>query len=143
MYEAHPSGAVGNVEETVESPLAELGLIRGHKGHFDFVRGPKPSLPDGLFAVALDSFWHRQGSAKTLSFEMIAHEPGSLGRTFLIDESDLAGRLLRLEDTTKGRFKWSETAGLKQIFREKPLTILEKVSLLRRDYRDAVEKEAA
>ena len=143
MYEAHPTGSVSSVEENLESPLAELGLIRGHRGQFDFVRGPKPSLPDGLFAVALDSFWQRQGSAKTLSFEMIAHEPGSLGRTFLLDESDLAGRLLRLEDTTKGKFKWSETAGLKQVFREAPLRHLEKVALLKRDYHDIAEKEAA
>jgi len=143
MYEAHPSGGTGAVEENLESPLSELGLIRGHKGNFHLVRGAKPSLPDGLFAIALDSFWNRQGSARTLSFEMIAHEPGSPGRVFLLDESELAGRLLALEDVTKGRFRWSETAGLKQVFREHPLKDAERANFIRRDYRDSKAREAA
>lgn len=142
MYEAHPSGAAATVEENLESPLAELGLIRGHKGHFHLVRGNKPTLPDGVFATALDSFWNRMGSARTLSFEMIAHEPGSPGRVFLLDEPELASRLLGLEDFTKGRFRWSETAGLKQVFREQPLRDPEKFALLRRDYKDS-KREAA
>jgi hypothetical protein len=143
MYEAHPTGAAGAVEENLESPLAELGLVRGHKGNFNLVRGAKPTLPDGLFAVALDSFWNRQGSTKTLSFEMIAHEPGSPGRVFLLDESELAGRLLALDDVTRGRFRWSETAGLKQVFREQRLRESEKVAFLRRDYREVKIKDAA
>lgn len=142
-YESHPAGAAGSVEDNLESPLAELSLIRGHKGYFHLVRGPKPSLPYGLFAVALDSFWNKQGSTKTLSFEMIAHEQGSPGRVFLLDETDLAERLLALEEFTKGRIRWSETAGLKQVLRDDPLKGAEKKALLRRDYKRALHREAA
>jgi hypothetical protein len=142
-YEARPSGAQGDVEDNIESPLAELGLVRGLKGHFHLVRGPKPSLPAGVFATALDAFWNQQGSTRTLSFEMIAHEPGSPGRVFLLDEPELADRLLALEDTTKGTFRWSETAGLKQVYRDRPLRPAERTALLSRDYRSTRHKRAA
>lgn len=142
MYEARSPGNYQSVEDQLESPLAELGLIRGVKGHFHLVRGPKPTLPAGVFATALNSFWNRQGSAKTLSFEMVAHEPGSPGRVFLLDESDLANRLLALEDTTKGAVRWSETAGLKQLLRAGPLPEADALGLVRNDYR-AVQRKTA
>jgi hypothetical protein len=142
-YETKPSGTQGDVEDNIESPLAELGLIRGVKGNFHLVRGPKPSLPDGVFAVALDSFWKQLGSTRTLSFEMIAHEPGSPGRVFLLDEAELADRLLALEDTSKGAFQWSETAGLKQVYKNRDLKGGEKNSLLAKDYRASRHRRAA
>ena len=143
MYETRPSGVRGAVEDNLESPLAELGLVRGQKGFFHLSRGPKATLPDGVFAMALDDFWNRQGSARTLSFEMAAYEPGSPGRVFLLDEPDLANRLLGLEDSTKGAFRWSETAGLKQILRDGPLGKLEIWSLLTQDYGASHGRKAA
>jgi len=142
MYETHPSGSHGAVEDNLESPLAELRLVRGLKGHFHLVRGPKPSLPHGVFVKALNAFWNRQGSTRTLSFEMVAHEPGSPGRVFLLDEPDLADRLLALEDVTKGAFRWSETAGLKQVLRKAPLREAEVLALLQKDYRAARWRKA-
>jgi hypothetical protein len=143
MYETRPSGGEGLVEENIECPLAELGLVRGMKGHFHLVRGAKASLPHGVFATALNAFWNRQGSTRTLSFEMIAHEPGSPGRVFLLDEPELADRLLALEDVTKGTFRWSEAAGLKQVIRERALPEREVFSLMAKDYRVSRQREAA
>jgi hypothetical protein len=140
MYEARQSGNHESVENQLESPLAELGLIRGVKGNYHLVRGPKPTLPDGVFAAALDAFWTRQGDAKTLSYEMVAHEPGSPGRVFLLDEADLANRLLELEGTTKGAIRWSETAGLKQLLRDGPLRESDLFALLRKDYHQRVTR---
>lgn len=134
-YESTPSGMHRTVEDHLESPLSELGLVRGFKGNFHLVRGPKPTLPNGVFAVALDSFWASQRAATTLSFEMVAHEPGSPGRVFLLDESDLAGRLLALEEDTKGVFRWSETAGLKQVLRDRPFRGTDLEGMLRKGYR--------
>ena len=142
-YEARPSGAQADVEDNIESPLAELGLVRGIKGHFHLVRGTKASLPSGVFATALDTFWDQQGSTRTLSFEMIAHEPGSPGRVFQLDEPELADRLLALEDDTKGAFRWSETAGLKQVQRDRALRPSERFALLAKDYRSVRHKRAA
>jgi hypothetical protein len=107
-------------EDALEPVLAELGLIRAIGGRlYEFRRGPKPSLPDGVFAYALESFWQRHApSANTLSVEAIAYEPGSPGRVFKLDESSVVERLITLEDKTRGRFVWSDTAGVRQVLRK-------------------------
>jgi len=56
-------------EDAAEPLLAELALIRESRlsGQFEFVRGPKPTLRDGIFAVVLRRFWMRwHASAPTL-----------------------------------------------------------------------------
>lgn len=120
-YAAPVSSSAGTPEDALESPLAELGLVRtvGRRDDYQAVRGPKPTLPDGVFACALHRFWETVGAAQTLSFEMVAHAPGSPGRAFLLDEAALADRLLGLEDATEGLFRWSETAGLRQVVRSR------------------------
>jgi hypothetical protein len=113
-----PTAKAGN-EDTLESPLTELGLIKpvGKRDGFRFARGPKSTLGDGIFVYALIDFWTRYSKASTLAFEAIAHEPGSPGRVFLLDENDVIDRLVSLDDFTRGAFRWSETAGLKQVVR--------------------------
>ena len=82
-------------EDALEPVLAELGLIRPVAGRlYEFRRGPKPSLPDGVFAYALNAFWNRHApNAATLSVEAIAYEPGSPGRVFKLDENSVVERL--------------------------------------------------
>ena len=88
-------------------------------------------------------FWRSFTTAKTLSFEAIAHEPGSPGRVFLLDENDIADRLLDLEEFTEGAFRWSETAGLKQVLREAPLDGGVALKYATFDYERIKAKEAA
>lgn len=133
-YESRPVGHRGEAEDSLESALAELGLIRGMHGQFHFVRGPKRSLSDEVFVVALSSFWNRQGAAGALSYEAIAHEPGSPGRVFLLDEADLSNRLLALDEVSGGALQWSETAGLKQVLRRRSLAAEDVLELLRSSY---------
>jgi len=112
-----PKGKAGH-DDSLESPLTELGIIKaiGKKDGFRFVRGQKNTLGDGVFAYALVDFWLRcHPNSATLSFEAIAHEPGGPGRVFLLDENDVADRLVVLDNTTEGRLHWSEAAGLKQV----------------------------
>lgn len=107
-------------EDALESPLAELGLIKpiGKRDGFRLVRGPKSSLGVGVFLYALIDFWeHFSPNANTLSFEAVAHEPGSPGRAFLLNENDLFDYLVDINDYTNEAYRWSETAGLKQIIR--------------------------
>lgn len=139
-----PSGKVGH-DDALESPLTELGLIKaiGKKDGFRFVRGAKSSLGDGVFAYALLDFWSRYSGAATLSFEAIAHAPGSPGRTFLFDENDVADRLVGLEDVTNGALRWSETAGLKQVVRNTEIDAGAALALLAGDYEERGEREAA
>ena len=135
-YVARQPSVNASPEDTLESPLAELGLIKaiGKRDGFRFVRGPKSTLGDGVFLYALIEFWKNYTAARTLSFEAVAHEPGSPGRVFLLDENDIADRLLNLEEFTNGAFRWSETAGLKQISRDVELDLDAALQYITLDY---------
>ena len=57
-----------------------------------------------LVVLAVHEFWSGLSSvrpvstARTLSFEALAHEPGSPGRVFVLDENALADLLLKIEE---------------------------------------------
>lgn len=107
-------------EDAAEPLLAELGLVREARigGWFEFVRGPKPTLPDGVFALALDQFWQRTGGdSTTLTAEQVTYEPGSPGRVFKLDEDSVVTRLMALDAITDGSWTWTDTAGLRQVHR--------------------------
>lgn len=119
-YAVQPSSTKCGRDDSLESPLTELGLIKpvSKRDEFRFVRGPKSTLGDGTFVYALIEFWSSYfGAEPTLSFEAIAYEPGSPGRAFLLDENDVVDRLTSIEDITGGVLQWSETTGLKQVVR--------------------------
>lgn len=132
-------------EDVLECPLTELALIKaiGKRDGFRFVRGAKPTLGDGVFTYALVDFWSRYSRAATLSFEAIAHEPGSPGRVFLLDENELIDRLVDLEEVTGGVLRWSETAGLKQVIREADLTAENALPFVELDYAVSSQREVA
>ena len=105
-------------EDLLTSPLVELGLIRnGSGGRFHIGWGAKPSLSKGAFLYALCDFWENYSNANTMNFQNILLEPGSPGRIFLMEENDLAVRLMEISEDTNGLISWSETAGLKQLIR--------------------------
>jgi hypothetical protein len=106
-------------DDAAEPLLAELGLIREARfgGWHEFVRGPKPSMPDGVFAYALHEFWRRQGGSTVLTAEQVCYAPGSPGRVFKLDEDSVVTRLMGLEALTGGAWLWTDTAGLRQIQR--------------------------
>jgi hypothetical protein len=138
-YAAKVPTAKAIYEDALESPLAELGLIKpiGKRDGFRLVRGHKSALSMGIFLYALIDFWERfSPNSNTLSFEAIAHEPGSPGRVFLLNENDLFDYLVEIQDHTKETFKWSETAGLKQVIRNKKPDMVETYSYLKTDYFD-------
>jgi hypothetical protein len=118
-YVSKPATANTTPEDTLESPLSELGLIKliGKRDHFRLVRGSKPTLGNGVFLYALVSFWlnSRHEKLNQLPFESIAHDPGSPGRVFLLDEDELATRLVQIDSYTNGVLNWSETSGIKSI----------------------------
>jgi hypothetical protein len=117
--------AIGSdtTEDVIEPLLAELGLLSSHsRDVYEFRRGPKSTLPDGIFAYSLADFWRRWNSENgtdqaTLSFDAIAHDYGSPGRVFKLDENSVGERLSRLDDVTEGRFRWSDSAGIRQVVR--------------------------
>lgn len=144
-YVAQLSSGQAGHEDALESPLTELGLIKpiGKRDGFRFVRGQKPSLGAGVFCYAVMDFWSRFSNARTLSFEVLAYEPGSPGRVFLLDENDLVDRLSDMEDVCGGIYKWSETAGLKQLIRDRDLTAEQAIAVIEVDYEVRHKKDAA
>jgi hypothetical protein len=104
-------------EDAAEPLLAELGLVREARlgGWYEFVRGPKPNLPDGVFAYAVEDFWSRQGGVSTVGAEQICYAPGSPGRVFKLDEDSVITRLMHLAELTNGAWQWTDTAGLRQV----------------------------
>src|SRR5262249_55584581 len=58
-YASQPIPTQGALEDNLDSPLVELGLIRqiGKRDDYQFVRGSKPSLALGVFVFALNAFW--------------------------------------------------------------------------------------
>lgn len=106
------------IEDTTEPLMAELGLIREARGggYYEFVRGPKPSLPDSVFAYALGRFWNRRHRASpALTLEQACYGPGSPGRIFKLGEDEVAIRLSRIEATTGKAWRFTDTAGLRQV----------------------------
>lgn len=131
-----PRSASASVEETAEPMLAELGLMQEErKGIFSFRRGPKSSLTDGFFAWALIDYWDRYHLGETsLNFESVAYAVGSPGRVFKLDEESTAERLFILADLTEGKLKWSDTSGLRQVYRSDFDPVLFKKRMLRKAY---------
>jgi hypothetical protein len=117
----HAAAATGRraPEDSIESPLAELGLIQkaAFGDAFRFRRGPKPSLPDEVFLFALADFWrtHHPGR-KSFSVDFLTFERGSPGQVFLLDEDAVAERLSRLEGLTEAALTWDESSGMRQIY---------------------------
>ena len=105
------------MEDTFDCPLVELGLlIETERGVYRFARGPKLTLPDGVFASALIEYWLLTApDTNTLSFDAILYGPGSPGGAFKLSENALAERLERLPDWTGLTF--SDTAGTRNVLR--------------------------
>lgn len=132
-------------EESLESLLAELALIQPMGGRDGFIlpRGPKPSLPDAVFFYGLVEFARSRHAVRSFNVETIAHDPGSPGRVFLLDEEALVERLSSIEQMSHGSVTWSETAGLRQMFFHQDPTTIDSLSILARAYPTRTRKVRA
>jgi hypothetical protein len=107
-------------EDSLDCPLIELGLITQPFGSqtYQFRRGRQQSLPDGILLYATLVFWDAFApTAGTLALSDLARQPASPGRVFKIDESSLVERLEGIEKLSGGAVSYSETAGLRQLYR--------------------------
>lgn len=130
-------------EDTFDSPLVDLGLIREEERNvYRFVRGPKESLPQEVFSFALVDFWRNQHpDGASMAFERLLYDPGSPGAAFKLSEPDLARRLEDLESWTGLRF--DETAGLRTVYRIEGVDLPNPLKALERYYRRQLEEAAA
>lgn len=137
-YAPLPPAKKSTYEDYMESPLIELGLLSQENGRdrFRFLRGPKRSLGVGVFGYALAKFWDaRPNDISSLTFDALMHEPGSPGRVFLLDENSLFNLCEQIEEASHGQYRWSETAGLRQLVRTRKTGAESIIDLLSRDYR--------
>ena len=114
-------------EDAFDCPLSELGLIEARQGNdlYQLQRSPKPTLGDNAFLYALMDFWNGISEAQTLAFSEIAYRKGSPGTVFRLDENSIADRLERLDTLTKGKLAYTETAGLRQVYRHADMNLKE------------------
>ena len=105
------------IEDTLECPLVELGLIYEQELHdtYSFLRGPKDTLPDAILLFALQDYARRHPSQQSFTFDELAYGPFGPGRVFKLDEFSLAERLDGLSELTNGAWRFTETAGYEQI----------------------------
>ena len=119
---SHRKGEV--TEDSIECPLAELGLIKGTyaKNEFEIQRGPKSTLSDKIFEFALSDYWSKQKN-QIITFEKLMYDYGSPGKVFQLDEKSLDIYLEKLEASTQGSFQFNKGAGgLRQITKVKSVS---------------------
>lgn len=107
-------------EDLAEPLLTDLGLLVSSANRFHFHRGPQYSLPDQIFVFAMLDFWQMwrldQGiNQATLAFNSIAHDYGSPGRVFKLDEDSVGERLSKISELTNGSLEWTDSSGLRQV----------------------------
>jgi hypothetical protein len=130
------------LEETLDCPLAELGLIQELEANhvYGFARGEHTSLPLPVFAYALVTYWERTAAARnSLAFEEVAYRPGSPGRVFKLSEDALSEYLDGLESCTEGAISYGVTAGLRQLYRRHDYSALD---VLRTSYSRAKRRKS-
>lgn len=140
-YVPSRSAAGAGWEDSLDCPLAELGLIRqtDNASTYAFNRGAQPELSNAALLYAVVDFWSRRKTdLKSFSVHDLAHAPGSPGRVFKLDEDSLASRAEEFEDLTGGRIVYDETAGLKQLFKRGAISPSESLkSVYRRSLKHA------
>ena len=128
---SHKKGEI--TEDSIECPLAELGLLQQTytKNEFELHKGPKSSLSQGIFEFALNDYWSKQTN-QIITFEKLMYDYSSPGKVFQLDEKSMESYLERIEKDSKNFIFSKGAGGLKQI------TKLNKVSnnqLLKKCYK--------
>jgi hypothetical protein len=106
-----------SVEDSLDCPLAELGLVQEEptQRNYAFSRGSRNGLPDAVVLYAIWNYAQDKGEQRTFTFDELAYQPLGLGRVFKLDEPALAERLERLAELTMGAVQLTETAGYRQV----------------------------
>lgn len=123
-YLSSRGNRAATIEDSLDCPLTELNLLEEVSGTslFKIRRGPKSTLSDRIFAYCLLQFWNRIApETKSLAFSEIAYSQNSPGAVFKLDENSLIERLERLEIATDGAMGYTESAGLKQVYRQQAI----------------------
>jgi len=127
MYVGAHHETRSSVEDSLDCPLAELGLIYQEPigKIYAFSRGPKDSLPDAVVFYAIWNYAQSKDGQRTFAFDELAYQPFSPGRVFKLDELALAERLEHLAELTSGAWQLTETAGYRQVLQREDIDPIE------------------
>ena len=120
-------------EDSIECPLAELGLIfpTFSKSEYEIQRGPKLTLSDKIFEFALNDYWSKQNN-QIVTFEKLMYDFGSPGKVFQLDEKSMESYLEKLENEGKNFVFNRGAGGLRQISKIKQIS---EIQLLKNCYK--------
>lgn len=107
------------LEDSVDSPFAELDLIRrlpGKKREWSINVGAKPGLPDDVIVYAcLDYAIAHAAGARVIGVTGLARNPGSPGRVFALTETSLGDALARYSEHHDQPTSLTHAAGNRQL----------------------------
>lgn len=119
------------LEDSLDCPLIELGLMgEDETGVLTFQHGFHSTLAMPVFAYTVLDFWQRTAADReTLPFSDIAYGTGSPGLILKLDENSITERLEHLDNATEGHLVYTDTAGIRQVYRRgKPIPAMEVLS---------------
>jgi len=85
-----------SIDDVLDCPLRELNLIRRATaaGRYRFILGTKPTLPSEVAtAAALEYVAETVAGGKSIAVSRLAHDPGSPGKAFKLNETELLAAL--------------------------------------------------
>jgi hypothetical protein len=117
-------GIKGVVEDSFACPLVELELLQPFLDgeSYQFVIGPKPTLPPAIVGYCLIQYWSQtRPNRETLAIDDCLYGDASPGQVFKLDENSLVEYAEELQLLTDGRLQLDETTGLRQFYRSVPV----------------------
>ena len=113
---APPEAGSGSIDDLLDCPLRETALLgRTQNGRWRFTLGPKPRLPARIAAAtALDYADRVALPGRTVTVATLADEPGSVGRAFRLNETELLD-VLRPATERCDRLGLASAAGVWQL----------------------------
>lgn len=126
MYSRRETQGRQTVDDLLDSPFRELGLIRPSQGlkkqAYRIIRGGKPTLPAAAITYAcLDYLSRGVDGTKTVTLTRLAADDGSPGRLLKITEHDIA-EAIEESEAVVGHLRLIRPAGSRQLAISAPAT---------------------
>jgi hypothetical protein len=109
-----------SVDDLIDSPFVQLGLMRGGADHgsVELVSGEHLTLPDAVVESAMIDYLVtiRTSRAPVVTVDELLYAFMSPGRIFRLTDRALTARLARIAAASPSRWRFDETAGLRQLY---------------------------
>lgn len=144
MYSSKNLSTTKQTDESIESPLRELGLVKesASKNIFTINREEKLGLSIELAYYMILDFWENSkpedgNDLQSLSFNALLYDENSIGRICLLNESALNKIILEISEKYSHEISWSDTSGMRQFIKVSEDSIKE---LKENAYKNLVQK---